>query len=288
MRLLIIGKFVKLHDEEYIARSFEMLGVEVVRVNERLSMFEIIENIDHYKPDYILWTKLSSGEPTKIREYCRTYKTICWVFDLYIGYQRENRLNGPAFTTDYVFTTDGGHDKEFKDRGINHKCVRQGIYTPECWYKINEPIYDVVFVGSENPYNNDRTEIMEKLTSRYNFKWFGRFNTNQVRGEELNDLYSKTKIVVGDSVYSPHYWSNRIVETLGRGGFLIHRDVPGLKEEYPDLVTYDGTYEDLCKKIDYYLSHEEERQEILKKNWDLVKNNYTMDKQCQKILNYIS
>ncbi len=129
---------------------------------------------------------------------------------------------------------------------------------------------------------------MDKLSLDYNFKWFGRYSTNEIRGLPLNELYSQTKIVVGDSVYSPHYWSNRVVETLGRGGFLIHREVEGLKEVYPDLVTYDGTYDDLMKKIDYYLAHEDERREIIKKNFERVRDYYTMDKQCQKLLNYIS
>lgn len=288
MKLLMIGKFTKLYDEEYIARSFEMLGVEVKRVNENLSKLEIIDNIEHFQPDYILWTKLKVGEPAKLREYCRKYKTICWVFDLYFDYHREVRLNTPAFTADWVFTTDGGHDDEFKAKGINHNCVRQGIFAPECFYNVDKPMYDVVFVGSENPYYPNRTQFMGKLAQEYNFKWFGRYNTNEVRGLMLNELYSQTKIVVGDSVYSPHYWSNRVVETLGRGGFLIHREVEGIKEAFPDLVTYNGTYADLKNKIDYYLTHEDERQAIIKKNFELVKNNYTMDKQCQKLLNYIS
>lgn len=287
----MIGKFTKLHDEEYIARSFEELGVEVWRVNEKLSSAEIFENIEHFKPDYILWTKLSVGEPQKVRDYCKKYKTICWVFDLYFDYHREHKLRTPAFTADYVFTTDGGHDKEFKMLGINHKCVRQGIYEPECFYEIKyEKENEVIFVGSDNPYNTERNQIIIKLSlsNKYRFKWIGRNSTNEIRGTELNELYSKTKIVIGDSVYSPHYWSNRVVETLGRGGFLIHREVAGIKEAYPYLVTYNGTYEDLCAKIDYYLEHEDERADIISKNIKWVADNYTMDKQCQKLLNYIS
>ena len=131
-------------------------------------------------------------------------------------------------------------------------------------------------------------ERLEQLAKMYNFKWFGRKNTDELRGENLNEIYAKTKIVVGDSVYSPYYWSNRVVETLGRGGFLIHRDVPGIKEEYPDLVTYDGTMEDLLKKIDYYLSHEEERQEIIRKNFEHVRDHYTMDKKCEELITWLN
>jgi spore maturation protein CgeB len=94
---------------------------------------------------------------------------------------------------------------------------------------------------------------------------------------------------VGDSVYSPYYWSNRVVETLGRGGFLIHQDVPGLKEEFPFLVTYTkGDIVELKDLVEYYLVHEEERQDILKKNFEWVRERYTMKHKCQEILNIIS
>lgn len=288
LKLAIIGKFNKLHDEEYIARSFEALGVSVYRITEKISFLEIKEILDWFEPDYVMWFKLSHGQAPLIRDYCKKFKTICWVFDLYWGYQRENRLKSLAFTADYVFSTDNGHEKEFKGIGIRHNCVRQGIYDPECWIHSDTKVYDVVFVGSNNPYYLERTKLIEQLQEDFDLEWFGKHDTNEIRGEDLNILYSQSRIVVGDSVYSPHYWSNRVVETLGRGGFLIHREVEGLKEAYPYLVTYNGTYEDLKSKIEYYLEHDKEREEIIIKNYEWVKDNYTATKQCQKLLNYIS
>lgn len=291
MRISIIGKFSKLHDEEYIARSFEELGVEVQRLDERLLSNQLLGLLEEFNPDYVLWAKLMVTEASKIREALKKRKTVCWVFDLYWGYDREYRLKThPAFTADYIFTTDGGNDDKFKSIGINHKCVRQGIYKPECFVVKGTPKDTVIFVGSDNILNSDRQKKLSFLEQEYRdkFKWYGRLNTNEVRGTDLNELYANNKIVVGDSVYSPYYWSNRIVETLGRGGFLIHRDVEGLKEEYPYLVTYDGTNEDLKSKIDYYLTHEEERLEIINKNHKWVLDNYTMDKQCKRLSNYIS
>lgn len=282
-KIAFIGKFKRLHDEEYIARSFEALGHKVERIDERLASGEIIERLDLFNPDLVLWTKLAVGEQKKIREYCRKYKTACWVFDLYIGYQREARLHTPAFTADYVFTTDGGHDKEFQELGITHNCVRQGIYKDECVLLPFQPIEnEVIFVGSDNPYFPERRKLIESVGA----KWFGKDNTNAIRGLDLNDLYSRSRIVIGDSVPSPHYWSNRVVETLGRGGFLIHKDTEGIREAYPYLVTYT-TIEDLKQKIEYYVNHEDERREIIQKNHDWVKENYTCDKQCQKLLNYV-
>lgn len=289
-RIAFIGKFRRLHDEEYIARSFEQIGCDVFRVEESLLSHQMIGLIEEYNPDLVLWTKLKVPEPKRIVEAFKEYKTVSWVFDLYWNYDRQNQLiNHPAFKAKYVFTTDGGNDNRFKQIGLNHRCVRQGILKEECLLVKGTPEDVIVFVGSDNILNGERQKKLSFLEQEYGakFKWYGKFNTNELRGLDLNNLYANSKIIIGDSVYSPYYWSNRVVETLGRGGFLIHRDVEGIKEEYPYLVTYDGTNEDLKAKIDYYLTHEEERQEIIKKNFEWVRDNYTMDKKCQDLLNYI-
>jgi hypothetical protein len=290
MNLAIIGKFNKIHDEEYIAKSFEMLGHNVLRLDERLLTEQIVGLIEDFQPDLVIWTKLMVTEPVKLRQLLKKYKTVCWVFDLYWNYPREYRLTThPAFTADYIFTTDGGNDHRFKSVGLTHKCVRQGIYAPECFISTGEPKDTIIFVGSNNTFNSERQKCLKFIKDTYGskFKWYGKEDTDEVRGIELNELYANNKIVVGDSVYSPNYWSNRVVETLGRGGFLIHREVEGIKEEYPDLVTYSGL-RDLSNKIDYYLTHEEERLDIIKKNFDLVKSRYTMDKKCEELLNHVN
>ena len=293
MRIAFIGKFENLYDEEYIALSFEKLGHELLRLNDNLTLTRIIEEVDAWHPDILLFCKYEpyEGGPTFYRELMkRKIKSVCWIFDLYIGYPRQYRIYSASFfRADSVFTTDGGHDDVWAAHSINHKCVRQGIYEPECvLYPFNDP-QGVAFVGSENALYPKRTEMIKAIRQRFSpFSWYGRKNTNELRGLALNELYAKTKIIIGDSVYSPHYWSNRVVETLGRGGFLIHQEVEGLKEAYPYLVTYKrGALDDLYAKIDYYLEHEEERQQIVRLNHQYVLDNYTMDKKCAELLSLI-
>jgi spore maturation protein CgeB len=285
MRILYIAKFHKMWDEEYIARSFEMLGHTVGRIDESSKYRQIIADIEQFKPDFVIFAKLNQHYTEKLIEDCRKMKikTVSWVFDLYFGYNRQYQLNNPNFKADYVFTTDGG-DHDWSIYGINHQVVRQGIYKPECVLEKGEKIYDVLFVGSFNPYNKERNRILDLVNADFSLKWIGKNNDNEVRGMKLNRLYAQAKIVVGDSVPSPHYWSNRVVETLGRGGFLIHVEVEGLKEAYPHLVTYkQGDYDDLKQKIEYYLAHNKERNAIIKKNHKWVLDNYTCDKQCEKL-----
>lgn len=291
MKIAFIAKFsTRSKDEENYAKTFEELGHEVFRIDERHVVDQMVGYIETIQPDFILWFKLSVAQPKELRERLRKYKTVCWVFDLYWGYSREYRLTThPAFTADIVVSTDGG-EHPWSSIGINHHCIRQGIYKDDCFLAEGNPEDTIILVGSENAGNRDRTLAISSLQLHYGerFKWYGRHDTNEVRGNDLNSLYATNKIIVGDSVFSPYYWSNRVVETLGRGGFLIHQEVSGLKEEYPYLVTYPrGNFDELKRLIDYYSTHEKERKEIVEKNFKWVKDHYLMEEQCKKLLTLV-
>lgn len=290
MKIAIVGKFGKLHDEEYIARSFESLGHTVLRVEQKHSPRYMVATIIDNKTELVIFSKINPVEsPKACIDFLRKnhIKTASWIFDLYWGYPREhNMMANIFFKVEKVFTTDGGHEDEWRMVGVDHQVVRQGIYKPECYIEPPADPHGVVFVGSDNPLFRERTRTVLRVRGMCSdFRWIGKRNSDEVRGTDLNKLYASAKVVIGDSVYSPHYWSNRVVETLGRGGFLIHQEVPGIKEEYPDLVTYQrGDMDDLNKKINYYLNNEEERLEIIRKNYEHVRDNYTTDKKCAELL----
>jgi hypothetical protein len=225
MKIAFIGKFKRMDDEEYIALGFEAIGHTVLRIEDSTPALDICAQLKEV--NLVLWTKLRVDNPSLVVAHCklRDLKCACWVFDLYFDYHREYQLaTHPAFKADYVFTTDGGHQKEFEALGINHHCVRQGIANSECYLEPLVAPKGVIFVGTDNPMNPYRTEMISSV-KKYSseFEWIGRGDPTEVRGTDLNKLYARKKIVIGDSVYSPRYWSNRIVETLGRGGFLIHQ-----------------------------------------------------------------
>ncbi|KKK94235.1 hypothetical protein LCGC14_2684910, partial [marine sediment metagenome] len=54
-----------------------------------------------------------------------------------------------------------------------------------------------------------------------------------------------------------NYWSNRIYEITGRGGFFIHNKVEGMPDYIPQFE-----YGKEKEMIKYYLEHEEEREEL--------------------------
>ena len=222
--------------------------------------------------------------------------TVSFHLDLYLGLDRgDNLKNDPFFQSDYVFSADMGHQDEFKKLGINHFGLSPGVFDQECYLGQKEKRFesDVIFVGSYNyhPEWKYRRVLIDWLRDTYGnrFRLWG--THERVREQDLNNLYASAKVAVGDSLFSPNYWSDRIPETLGRGGFLIHPRNPGLEKQfeyYKHLIPYNyGEFKTLKEIIDFYVSHDRERDKIRLAGHQWVKENHTYINKIKHILKTI-
>lgn len=301
-KIFYIGSFQKLWDEEGIARALEDLGCEVTRFESSNFRFnEFRDKCLSNRPDLIMWAKLNID--FGIRNYLTTWiensgiKTACYMPDLYWGLSRQWKAQrrDTHFKAQYILSPDGGHDEQWKEAKINHLLLRQGIPKDFAYIADYDPKFDfdIVFVGQLNPEYPYRTKLIEWLRKEYagKFKWFGKADSDEIRGHELNKLYASSKIIIGESVYSPHYWSNRIYETIGRGGFIIHPAVPGLDQEYKPyehyIPYYHNDFEALKEIINHFLSRPDERRKIATAGFEYTKQNYTLHHRCKTLLNYI-
>lgn len=301
-KIIYYGDFIeKYSTERYIAHAFREIGYDVLCLQEERATIgnakQVLDEIKQLAPEFILFSKQAPGgdidELMKLLKENKI-KTVCWLFDLYFDLphgDREKKLKEkkPPYNSDVLVSTDGGHSGKFFDLNINHICVRQGIHEPEAILYERKKTHDIIFVGGDHFRN--RGWLLDGLAKHYGsaFEHWG-FPV-QIRNLPLNELYASTKIVVGDSQPSPHYWSNRIYETLGRGGFLIHPKVAGLEKEFEDgkhLVLYDrGNMPQLYDLIDYYLKNSDEREKIRRAGFEHVKNNYTYKHRVQELCNLL-
>lgn len=294
MKVAYIGKFKNLWDEEGIAVALESHGVEVLRISDGSG--DPTARILEYRPDFVLTAKMQFNGGWQFLAAMREAKipTVSWTFDLLIGHpEREPTLDAFVWLkTDYVFLTDGGNTELYHTKGVEKITLRQGIVDAYAYMAepVEEYAHDIVFVGTINhifPYRQDTMRFL-KDTYGKRFHWYGANNHLEIRGHELNKLYASAKIVMGDSVYSPYYWSNRLYETLGRGGFTIFPAVEGLSDEYKPhkhYIPYNwGDYPDLKKKIDYFLEHPEARDEIRTAAFEYTKEHYLMSHRVKQLL----
>ena len=296
-KLVYVGNFKESFcTEVHVANSFEELGWRVIRIQEdEANAAEVIRKMRDAQ--FLLYTRTWDlpfmmdvfGEAKRLG-----IPTASFSLDLYIGIKREEDMGKSLiWRADYVFTADGGHQEEFKRKGINHFWISPGVYGKECVRGTPRIEYaqDIVFVGSKTHYHKEwpfRKNLIEWLQYTYGpaFKLWGDRET--IRGKDLNDLYASAKIVVGDSLYSPRYWSDRITETLGRGGFLIAPIVEGIETQFKvgtHFVGYHyGDFEGLKAKIGYYLAHPKEREKIRRAGHEWVKAHHTYKEKCRQML----
>jgi hypothetical protein len=219
--------------------------------------------------------------------------------DLWLGLSRQRDLRRkPVYLyIDHFFTVDKKMAEWFnKQTSVKGHYIPAGVYDKECTYTPAAPKEEVIFVGSKTyhpewPY---RPKLINFLSQTYGarFNLYGREGLGIMRGQDLNNLYASTKVVVGDTLCPEFkyadYWSDRIYETLGRGGFLIHPYIQGLEKEFEDkkhIVFYEyNNLKQLQELINYYLENDKEREKIRRSGHELVKNNYTYKNRWEAIL----
>ena len=183
-----------------------------------------------------LWGRLNSeGTPT-----------VSYHLDLYVGLEREASIDGdPFWQTDWVFHPDGSPDTHdtLTRLGINHHVLPPAVAATECFagtYRSHDFPHSVVFVGSALPYGHAtewpfRDQMVTHLAATYpgEFGHYGPGGLRTVRNgltgdddHQLNDLYATALVTVGDCIDRPGYVTDRLPETLGRGGLLVFPRTP--------------------------------------------------------------
>jgi hypothetical protein len=311
MKIAMVGNFGPSYSSEsHHASTLESLGHEVRRIPEG-SHGDLVVN-ESQNADLFVWIHSHGATPTTMVPITRVLNHLrrCGVpmvtyhLDLYVGIParfHEYRQHPYMTDLDHFFSVDPPLVEWLNTHtATKAHYLTAGVLKDECYQA--EPCKEdlpVVFVGSyhyhpEWPY---RKQLIDWLIGNYrDFRAFGPNFGKVVRGHALNQLYATAKIVVGDS-FSPNfaypgYWSDRIPETLGRGGFLIHPRIKGIEDFYQDgvhLCLYDyGDFGQLREYIDYYLNNDAEREAIRAAGHEHVKENHTFTNRWETILKTIS
>lgn len=307
-KIVFLGNFrVDYSSESHHAKTLEDLGYTVVRMQETEATSDEIMR-EAISASLFIWIHTHGWKTTgrytmeKVLKHlkARNIPTMTYHLDLWFGLRRQKDLNkDPVYRhIGHFFTVDKKMSDWFNsETDVKGHYLPAGVYDKECTYRSVAKKHDVIFVGSKkyHPEWEYRPELLGWLSRTYGdrFEHYGNGGIKQsVRGDELNKLYASTKVVIGDTLCIgfkyPDYWSDRVYETLGRGGFLIHPYIPGMEREFTDkehLVFYEyGNFAQLKELIDYYLENDEEREAIRQAGHKLVKEKYTYKHRWQTIL----
>lgn len=320
MKITFLGNFgVDFSSETHHKKSLESLGHEVIALQETQASAEMVLD-EAMKSDMFVWVHTHGWQTPgtlsmeSVLQYLKraNVPSVTYHLDLWLGLQRQKDLDNDAVyhNIEHFFTVDKQMADWFnKNTKVNGHYLPAGVFADECYMDQNLSIgenrkyiwnNDVIFVGSYgyHPEWAYRPKLINWLKDTYksNFKHFGGDGLGVVRGYKLNQLYGDTKVAVGDSLSLnfdyPGYWSDRVYETIGRGGFIIHPYIEGMETQFKEgkeIVFYNfGDFDGLKEKIDYYLTHDEEREKIRKAGFERVVKDHTYKKRWEHIIKEVT
>lgn len=331
MKIVFLGNFgVDFSSETHHKKSLEALGHQVVPLQENQASTEQVY-MEASKADMFIWVHthgwqtLSMTRSQTMEDVLKLLKglgvpTVTYHLDLWFGLKRQNDLDqDPIYKNiEYFFTC----DKKMAD-WFNENTTVKGRYLPAGVFQDDMELvigrkktHDVIFVGSRgyHPEWGYRPKLIDWLKETYGsrFTHYGGDGAGVVRGADLTKLYNETKVVVGDSLCInfdyPYYWSDRLYETAGRGGFQIFPQITGIQDQFStyDFKTDDGGFWDkpaapielvtyelnnfgmLKQRIDYWLEHDQERDEIRYNAYQRTRRDHTYLSRWQHIIQEVT
>jgi hypothetical protein len=274
--ILYVGHFegVPGSTENSYAYAFRKHGWHVEQVEQveahRYGPDHVLRAAEACKPQLVLYTRTHNYTALDRRFTdvwraleAKGIQTASVHLDVFHGIpEREQWIadGDPLFTTGTVFTADGRHTSEraFAEAGVNHVWLppaidERNLLPADFQFEPCEGLPPIVWVGS-SAYHSEwpwRAELVNFLRREYDDRLieYGKGSPNGVMRDNatLTTLYSADTIVVGDSMFSDEeeadygelrYWSDRLPETIGRGGLLMHPIVD--REHYAEHYWDNG------------------------------------------------
>lgn len=281
--------------ERHVGQALAELGHHVSMLQEDKVTVDQIETAAHGS-ELVLFTRTwGCHNPRALTGLWETLRcdgipTASYHLDLYVGLERENTIPGdPFWLTDCVFHPDGNPAtaKRLAELGVHHHVLPPAVAADHCFigrYSVKHD-HEIVFVGSANPYGHAnewpfRDRLVTYLADTYGpvFAHYGpgglptvRNGMNGPTDYTLNDLYRSARVVAGDCIHRDGYVSDRLTETLGRGGLLVfpHTETVDAMGYQPGehYIGYEpGNIDSFGNAVTFALALDDDQAEQIRRN----------------------
>lgn len=230
--------------------------------------------IAEFKPDIIYSQNLSVADPVFLKKIKKHAKLL--VGQIACPLPPKQYLQA----YDLILTSFPHYIQKFKNLGINSEYFRIGFeHTILDKLSHFETKYDTVFIGGFSQAHSKGTELLEYLSGKVKMDFWGygadSLTDNSLirknyHGEawalKMYNILFNSKIAINRHIDVAENYANnmRLYETTGVGSMLITDYKSNLNELFEigkEIETY-STNEELAEKINYYLTHEDERKKI--------------------------
>lgn len=270
------------------SRSFERLGLDYLLIDgmRNLDHKKIQEAILSFRPHYLL-VVLKDTLPVimAIEKELKSIGTrvVYWFCD-----PEQPAKTDLSSLVDTMFVTNQGQVNDYK----KHYNLERVYYMPQGFdpyvqHRLYLPeAYDVGFAGavSDAPLHKSRRGLIKALQKRYNVRISNKFRNN------IAEFYAGSKTVFGASDFDYElYTSNRFFVALGCGACYITKKFKGIEllaGNRKHLLWFEDKQE-LFDILDYYLSHDPEREEIRKNAESLALEKHTYSHRMKNVLDIL-
>jgi spore maturation protein CgeB len=181
-------------------------------------------------------------------------------------------------------------DEVLKPRGIKAFYIPQFTNSERFKPAENEAkVTEVLFVGS-NHSRKGRLSVNYAVNAKADLSVYGKFwetflapeylKGNYIDNDELYKYYSGAKVVLNDHREDMRYFgfvSNRIYDVTASGGFVLTDYLPEIEKAYGDSIATYKSEQEFKEKLEYYLSHDSERQNMAKRAREITLKYFTND-----------
>lgn len=266
------------HKVQYVGLSTEHRS----GYGETTSIVAIVDNLPD-KPELFLWVDPAGRYfPHDIETL--PIPTACYLIDVHLGYWRKE----VAKFFDVVFVAQKDSVEKFK-QVVGHEQVfwlplaaSLDVHVAQSLPKV----YDVGFVGNllREHKQSGRLRRLQMIGNHFKINDFHRSYTPV----EVGEIYSQSKIVFNTSIAGDV--TMRLFEGTACGALVLTDQTQnGLTDLFSlgqEIVTYKDD-EDMMRKIEYYLVHDNERNTIAHAGQTRTLANHTYTHRIQQMLEII-
>lgn len=287
----------------------EMDWLQIAANHDGTYMINYVRDmIDSWNPD-ILLTQIHSPDPhlfnaETVRALRREYPKLTWV-NWNGDYHPEDLLKPEnlemvrQFDLQCVVTT--MVRDLYAEKGVSWTYWQIGYEDSSAEPNGSTPHHDIVFLA--NGYSRARIALAQMLRdSGHDVGIYGSWGagvqpdgSNLYNFDEGAKLYKAAKVSIGDNQWGDRavgFVSNRLFQAMAAGGaLLMHQRVPGLDhllglKDGEHYVAWDNIT-DLKDKLDYWLSHDGERQAVADKGRAFIRESHSFDARVQELMGLV-
>jgi hypothetical protein len=209
---------------------------------------------------------------------------IYWAFDYHDINPHEWHYR-MAREADIFLSKEMAHRDKYKD--ANFHWLPQD-FAPDFLDKLEIPVVqdiDVLFTGSYLAHATERIQDLLAVQEKFNLVVHSvtpdQWTTNGIkdsRGPIMDDglraLYAHSCVILSiDHFISEGYWSDRNAQVMVCGGMVLFRYVPMSESTFGQNVAYYHNREELLEMVEFYLTHQADREHLARKGYEFAKNN---------------